>query len=127
VPDEIAAGDEVNMIDPGSITGDDASSLYYGFPLALSGSTPDWYSDSVLALVNSAAPTGITYAYDTIFYGAYGRNPGIYRVAKAADGTLVSERVMMAWPVLSLTTAPDGALWAGMGDGGLYRLTPGCN
>jgi hypothetical protein len=32
----------------------------------------------------------------------------------------------MAWPVLALATAPDGALWVGMGDGGLYRVTPGC-
>jgi glucose/arabinose dehydrogenase len=127
VPDEIAAGDEVNVLDPGAITGDEGSSPYYGFPLALSGSTPDWYSSPALTLVNSAAPTGITYAYDTIFYGEYGRNPGLYRVGKAADGSLVGERVMMAWPVLALATAPDGALWLGMGDGGLYRLTPGCN
>ena len=127
VPDEIAAGDEVNVIDPGTITGDDATSPYYGFPLALSGSPPDWYTKPVLTLVNSAAPTGITYAYDTIFYGEYGRNPGVFRVAKAADGTLVGERIIMGWPVLSLATAPDGALWVGMGDGGLYRMTPGCN
>ena len=80
-----------------------------------------------MTLVNSAAPTGITYAYDTIFYGEYGRNPGVFRVAKAADGTLVGERIIMGWPVLSLATAPDGALWVGMGDGGLYRMTPGCN
>jgi hypothetical protein len=127
VPDEIAAGDEVNVLDPGAITGDDGSAPYYGFPLALSGATPDWYSSPALTLVNSAAPTGITYAYDTIFYGEYGRNPGVYRVAKAADGTLVGERIMMAWPVLALATAPDGALWVGMGDGGLFRMTPGCN
>ncbi len=127
VPDEIPAGDEVNVIDPAAITGDDASSPYYGFPLALSGTPPDWYTKPVLTLVNSAAPTGITYAYDTIFYGEYGRNPGVYRVAQAADGTLVGERVLMGWPVLSLATAPDGALWVGMGDGGLYRMTPGCN
>lgn len=127
VPDEIAAGDEVNVIDPAAITGDDGSSPYYGFPLALSGPVPDWYAAPALTLVNSAAPTGITYAYNTIFFGEYGRNPGVYRVAKASDGTLVGERIMMAWPVLALATAPDGALWVGMGDGGLYRLTPGCN
>jgi glucose/arabinose dehydrogenase len=127
VPDEIAAGDEVNVLDPGIVTGEEGSSPYYGFPLALSGSTPDWYSAPALTLVNSAAPTGITYAYDTIFFGEYGRNPGVYRVAKTADGTLVGERIMMAWPVLALATAPDGALWVGMGDGGLYRMTPGCN
>ncbi len=127
VPDDIPAGDEVNVIDPATITGDDATSPYYGFPLALSGNPPDWYVKPVLTLVNSAAPTGIAYAYDTIFYGEYGRNPGVYRVAKAADGTLVGERIIMGWPVLSLATAPDGALWVGMGDGGLYRLTPGCN
>jgi hypothetical protein len=127
VPDEVPAGDEINVVDPAAITGDDGSSPYYGFPLALSGSLPDWYTGPALALVNSAAPTGISYAYDTIFFGEYGRNPGVYRVARAADGTLVGERIMMAWPVLSLATAPDGALWVGMGDGGLYRLTPGCN
>ncbi len=127
VPDEISAGDEVNVLDPGSIGGDDASAPYYGFPLALSGSTPDWYAGPALTLVNSAAPTGITYAYGTIFYGGYGRNPGVYRVAKAADGSLIGERIMMAWPVLTLATAPDGALWVGMGDGSLFRLTSGCN
>jgi glucose/arabinose dehydrogenase len=127
VPDEISAGDEVNVLDPGSVTGDEGSSPYYGFPLALSGPTPDWYAGPALTLVNSAAPTGITYAYDTIFFGLYGRNPGVYRLAQDATGALVGERIMMAWPVLALATAPDGALWVGMGDGGLYRLTPGCN
>jgi glucose/arabinose dehydrogenase len=127
VPDEIAAGDEVNVLDPSSIGGDEGSAPYYGFPLALSGETPEWYTDPALSLVNSAAPTGITYAYGTIYFGEYGRNPGVYRVAKAGDGTLVGERIMMAWPVLALAAAPDGALWVGMGDGGLYRLTPGCN
>jgi hypothetical protein len=127
VPDEISAGDEVNFIDPASITGDDGSAPYYGFPLALNGATPDWYVGPALGLVNSAAPTGITYAYDTIFFGVYGRNPGVYRLARGADGALVGERIMMAWPVLALATAPDGALWVGMGDGGLFRLTPGCN
>jgi glucose/arabinose dehydrogenase len=127
VPDEIAAGDEVNVLDPSSIGGDEGSTPYYGFPLALSGEIPEWYADPALTLVNSAAPTGITHAYGTIFFGEYGRNPGVYRVAKTGDGALVGERIMMAWPVLSLATAPDGALWVGMGDGGLYRLTPGCN
>ena len=50
VPDEIAAGDEVNVIDPATITGDDATSPYYGFPLALGGSPPDWYTKPVLDL-----------------------------------------------------------------------------
>jgi hypothetical protein len=127
VPDDINAGDEVNVIESGSITGDDGSAPYYGFPLALSGPTPDWYAAPALNLVNSAAPTGITYAYDTIFFGVYGRNPGVYRLARDADGNLVGERIMMAWPVLALATAPDGALWVGLGDGGLFRLTPGCN
>lgn len=127
VPDEISAGDEVNFLDPATITGDEGSSPYFGFPLALSGTPPEWYTGPALALVNSAAPTGITYAYDTIFFGVYGRNPGLYRLARGADGAVVGERIMMAWPVLALATAPDGALWVGMGDGGLYRMTPGCN
>ena len=127
VPDAISAGDEVNVIDPGAITDDEGSAPYYGFPLALNGATPDWYVGPAVDLVNSAAPTGITYAYDTIFFGVYGRGPGLYRMARSGDGTLIGERIMMAWPVLALATAPDGALWVGMGDGGLYRLTPGCN
>jgi hypothetical protein len=77
-------------------------------------------------MVNSAAPTGIAWAHGTIFYAQYGRNPGIFRLARAADGSIISERILMAWPVLALATAPDGALWVGMGDGGLYRVTPGC-
>jgi hypothetical protein len=47
-------------------------------------------------LVNSAAPTGIAWAYDTLFYGEYGRNPGLYRVGRAADGSLIGERIVMA-------------------------------
>jgi len=126
VPDAISAGDEVNLLDPATIGGDEGSTAYYGFPLALNGEAPDWYAKPVAALVNSAAPTGITWAYDTIFYGEYGRNPGLYRLGKAGDGSVINERIMMAWPVLALATAPDGALWVGMGDGGLYRMTPGC-
>jgi glucose/arabinose dehydrogenase len=126
VPDEISAGDEVNVLNPGAVTGDEGSSLYYGFPLALNGSPADWYTGPVAGLVNSAAPTGIAWAYDTIFFGVYGRNPGLYRLGSAADGTVVAERILVAWPVLAVVTAPDGALWIGLGDGGLYRLTPGC-
>ena len=127
VPDEISAGDEVNLLDPGHHRRGDEATPYYGFPLALSGPPPDWYATRSSTLVNSAAPTGITWAYDTIFFGEYGRNPGLYRLAQGSDGTVVAERIMMAWPVLALATAPDGALWVGMGDGGLYRMTPGCN
>jgi hypothetical protein len=59
---------------------------YYGFPLALSGAPPDWYTAPVVGLVNSAAPTGITWAYDTVYFGVYGRFPGLYRLGRAADG-----------------------------------------
>ncbi len=34
---------------------------------------------------------------------------------------------MLVWPLLSMTTAPDGALWLGTGTGGLFRVTPGCD
>jgi len=126
VPDEISAGDEVNMLNPGAIGGDEGSTPYFGFPLALSGAPPDWYSKPVAALVNSAAPTGISWAYGTIFFGEYGRHPGLYRLGSAADGAVIPERILHGWPILAVKTAPDGALWIGMGDGGLYRITPGC-
>ena len=127
VPDSISAGDEVNLLDPAAIGGGEGATPYYGFPLALSGSPPDWYSKPVLPLVNSAAPTGIAWAYDTIFFGVYGRYPGLYRVGRDSAGSAVAERILHGWPVLAVATAPDGALWIGMGDGGLYRITPGCN
>ncbi|MCX6046011.1 MAG: PQQ-dependent sugar dehydrogenase [Chloroflexi bacterium] len=128
VPDAISAGDEVNLFNPNTTvpgTPDDATP-YYGFPLALSGSTPDWYTSPIITMPNSAAPTGITWAYGTIFYGQYGRDPGLYRLARAADGKIVTERIMQIWPLLAVTTAPDGALWLGTGTGGLFRMTPGC-
>ena len=127
LPDNISAGDEVNMLPIQSITGNEESSPYYGFPLALNGNPPEWYVDPVVALPNTAAPTGITWAYGTIFYAQYGRDPGLYRLGRAANGQVVSERVMLAWPLLAVTTAPDGAVWVGSGTGGLYRITPGCN
>lgn len=127
VPDSISAGDEVNLLDPAAIGGGEGATPYYGFPLALSGSPPDWYSKPVIALVNSAAPTGIAWAYDTIFFGVYGRYPGLYRVGRDGAGSAVAERILHGWPVLAVAAAPDGALWIGMGDGGLYRITPGCN
>ncbi len=37
VPDEVSAGDEVNLLEPGAIGGSEESTPYYGFPLALSG------------------------------------------------------------------------------------------
>ena len=126
VPDEVSAGDEVNLLEPGAIGGSEESTPYYGFPLALSGPVPDWYSSPVVALVNSAAPTGITWADGTIFFGVYGRNPGLYRLGRTASGAIVAERIMMAWPILAVETAPDGAIWVGMGDGSLFRMTPGC-
>ena len=127
VPDEISAGDEVNALDPGAIGGGEGASPYYGFPLALSGAPPDWYTAPVVDLVNSAAPTGITWAYDTVYFGVYGRFPGLYRLGRAADGAVAAERILHGWPILAVTTAPDGALWIGMGNGGLYRVTPGCS
>ncbi|MBK8796706.1 MAG: hypothetical protein IPM07_10220 [Anaerolineales bacterium] len=127
VPDEISAGDEVNLLDPGAIGGGESATPYFGFPLALSGAPPDWYTGPVAALVNSAAPTGITWAYDTIYFGVYGRYPGLYRLGRNADGAVIPERILHGWPVLAVTTAPDGAIWIGLGNGGLYRITPGCS
>jgi hypothetical protein len=127
VPDEISAGDEVNLLDPGAIGGGEGATPYYGFPLTLSGASPDWYTGPVAGLVNSAAPTGIAWAYDTVYFGVYGRFPGLYRLGRAADGSVAAERILHGWPILAVTTGPDGALWIGMGNGGLYRVTPGCN
>ncbi len=126
VPDNIAAGDEVSVFNPATATGVDATAPFYGFPLALT-TDAEWFVDPVVNLPNTAAPTGITWAYGTIFYGQYGRDPGLYRLGRSGDGSVVSERVMLVWPLLALATAPDGALWIGTGSGGLYRLTPGCS
>ncbi len=131
VPGEYGAGDEVNLFDPrtlspGARAGDENATPFYGFPLVLSGVVKDWYTPPVLELVNTAAPTGITWAYGTIFFAQYGRNPGLYRLANAG-GRLVAERILLAWPIQAMATAPDGALWIGTGDGGVYRLSPGCN
>lgn len=127
VPENVSAGDEVNVFDPGSTPPGtpEESTPYYGFPLALTSPQP-WYSLPVVDLLNTSAPTGITWAYGTVFFGQYGRNPGLYRVGRAADGQMIAERVMLVWPLLAVTTAPDGALWIGTGTGGLFRLTPGC-
>ncbi|MBI3960534.1 MAG: hypothetical protein HY328_17120 [Chloroflexi bacterium] len=127
VPGDFTAGDEVNFLDPNTLSpaGDESTTPYYGFPLALAGIQKEWWSAPVLPLVNTAAPTGITWAYGTIFYAQYGRDPGLYRVA-SVGGRLVAERVLLSWPIQAVTTAPDGALWIGTGSGGLYRLTPGC-
>ena len=127
VPENVSAGDEVNVFDPGSTPPGtpEESTPYYGFPLALTAPQP-WYSLPVVDLLNTSAPTGITWAYGTIFFGQYGRNPGLYRVGRAADGRMIAERVMLVWPLLAVTTAPDGALWIGTGTGGLFRMTPGC-
>ncbi|RIK29382.1 MAG: hypothetical protein DCC55_38060, partial [Chloroflexi bacterium] len=91
VPDHISAGDEVNLFDPRSVppgTPEDATP-YYGFPLALSGASPDWYTAPVVALPNSAAPTAITWAYGTLFFGVYGSDPGLYRLGRTGDGQMV--------------------------------------
>lgn len=128
VPDTISAGDEVNVFNPAAVppgTDEDATP-YYGFPLALSGSPPDWYTKPVIDLPNASAPTSITWAYGTLFFGVYGSNPGLYRIGQGADGQPIAERVLLVWPLLATTTAPDGALWIGTGAGGLFRITPGC-
>lgn len=130
VPGDTSAGDEVNYFDPGLLSGaaaggDESATPYYGFPLALAGIQKEWYTAPVLPLLNTSAPTAITWAYGTVFYAQYGRDPGLYRIA-SAGGQLVAERVLLGWPIQSLTTAPDGALWVGTGSGGLYRMTPGC-
>jgi len=127
VPENVSAGDEVDLFDPNSTppgTPEEATP-YYGFPLALT-SPQEWYSLPVVDLLNTSAPTGITWAYGTLFFGQYGRNPGLYRVGRAAGGAMIAERIMLVWPLLAVTTAPDGALWIGTGTGGLFRLTPGC-
>ncbi|MCL4861966.1 MAG: hypothetical protein KJZ93_21300 [Caldilineaceae bacterium] len=127
VPENVSAGDEVNLLDPRTVapgTPEDATP-YYGFPLALTGAA-DWYTPPVVDLPNTAAPTSITWAYGTLFFGVYGRDPGLYRLGRTTSGALVAERVVLAWPVLAVTTAPDGALWMGTGSGGLFRITPGC-
>ena len=123
VPDAISAGDEVNMFVPGA-TGD--ASPYFGFPLALNGTPPDWYAKPVVSLRNSAAPTAITWAYGTIYFATYGVSPGLYRLGRDGSGQAVAERVLAGWPILAVTTAPDGALWIGTGGGGLYRMVAGC-
>ncbi|MGL4649468.1 MAG: hypothetical protein ACRC1H_08660, partial [Caldilineaceae bacterium] len=66
------------------------------------------------------------WALGTIYFAQYGKNPGLYRVGVDGAGTLVAERLLLGWPILALATAPDGALWMGMGDGGLFRITSGC-
>lgn len=126
VAEGVSAGDEVNVLNPAAAGGGEEGSPYYGFPLALSPPAPEWYSTPVSVLPNTSAPTGITWAYGTIYYGQYGRDPGLYRLGSDSNGKVVAERIMLAWPVLAVTTAPDGALWVGTGGGGLYRMTPGC-
>lgn len=130
VPGDFNAGDEVDLLDPRTLSaaanaGDVNATPYYGFPMALGGVDKDWWTDPVLTLPNSAAPTGITWAYDTIFFANYGREPGLFRLANAG-GQIIAERIMHSWPVQAVATAPDGAVWIGTGTGSLYRLVPGC-
>ena len=127
VPENVSAGDEVDLFDPNSTPPGtpEESTPYYGFPLALTSPQP-WYTQPVVDLFNTSAPTSLTWAYGTIFFAQYGRNPGLYRVGRAGDGRMIAERIMLVWPLLATATAPDGALWIGTGNGGLFRLTPGC-
>lgn len=130
VPGDFNAGDEVDLLDPRNLSaaahaGDGNATPYYGFPLMLGGVNKDWWTAPVLTLPNSTAPTGITWAYDTLFFALYGRDPGLYRLANA-NGFIIAERLMHNWPVQAVATAPDGAVWIGTGTGGLYRLVPGC-
>lgn len=130
VPGEYSAGDEVNLLDPralapAAVAGDENAAPFYGFPMALGGVGKDWWTGPVLPLPNTAAPTGITWAYGTVFFAQYGRDPGLYRLGNA-NGQIVAERVMLGWPIQAVTTAPDGAVWVGTGSGGLFRIAPGC-
>ena len=130
VPGDFNAGDEVDLLDPRTLSaaanaGDVNATPFYGFPLVLGGVNKDWWTAPVLILPNSAAPTGITWAYDTIFFANYGRDPGLFRMANAG-GVIIAERIMHNWPVQAVATAPDGAVWIGTGTGGLFRLVPGC-
>ena len=130
VPGDYNAGDEVELLDPSglsaaAIAGDENATPFYGFPMTLGGLDKDWWTDPVLVLPNSTAPTGLTWAYDTIFFALYGRDPGLYRLANAG-GSIIAERIMHNWPVQAVATAPDGAIWIGTGTGMLYRLVPGC-
>ena len=127
VPENISAGDEVNVFDPRQTPPGTAESStpFYGFPLALTGANAGWKAP-VINMPNSGAPTGVTWAYNTVFYAQYGREPGLYRLGRDASGNTISERVMMGWPIVALATAPDGALWVGTASGRLYRMTTGC-
>lgn len=130
VPGDYNAGDEIELLDPGALSagavaGDVNATPFYGFPMILGGVNKDWWAAPVLVLPNSTAPTGITWAYDTIFFALYGRDPGLYRLANAG-GSIIAERIMHNWPVQAVATAPDGAIWIGTGTGLLYRLVPGC-
>lgn len=128
---DYTAGDEVNLFDPSRLpgaarAGDETATPFYGFPIALAGNPPSWYTPPVVPLLNASAPTGITWAYGTVFYAQYGRDPGVYRLS-VSGGRAIAERILFVWPVQAMATAPDGALWIGTGSGGLYRITPGCN
>lgn len=127
VPEDISAGDEVNVFDPRQTPPGtaEASTPYYGFPLALTGANAGWKAP-VIDMPNSAAPTGITWAYNTVFYAQYGREPGLYRLGRDGSGRTIAERIMLGWPIVAVSTAPDGALWIGTATGRLYRMTTGC-
>lgn len=127
VPEDISAGDEINVFDPRQtpVGTPESNTPYYGFPLVLTGANAGWKAP-VIDMPNSAAPTGITWAYDTIFYAQYGREPGLYRLGRDGSGRTIAERVMMGWPIVAVSTAPDGALWIGTATGRLYRMTTGC-
>jgi glucose/arabinose dehydrogenase len=130
VGEEYLAGDEINLFNPGALSpeaiGNESATPFYGFPIALSGAWKDWWTPPVLPLLNTSAPTGITWAYGTVFFAQYGRNPGLYRLS-SSGGQAIAERVLLGWPIQAVTTAPDGAIWIGTGNGGLYRIAAGCN
>jgi hypothetical protein len=130
VGEEYFAGDEVNLVDPRALSaeaaaGNESATPFYGFPIILSGTAKDWWTPPVLPLLNTTAPTGITWAYGTVYFAQYGRNPGLYRMS-TSGGRVVAERVLLGWPIQAVTTAPDGAIWIGTGSGGLYRVVAGC-
>ncbi|MBX2999353.1 MAG: hypothetical protein KF893_12635 [Caldilineaceae bacterium] len=130
VAEEYLAGDKINLFEPAALPpeaiGNESATPFYGFPIALSGAWKDWWTPAVLPLLNTTAPTGITWAYGTVFFAQYGRNPGLYRMSNSG-GQAIAERVLLGWPIQAVTTAPDGAIWIGTGNGGLYRVAAGCN
>lgn len=126
IEDEYLAGDEINIIDKSALLDSGTTPPSFGFPLTLYGYLPKSYIPPAIPLRNSAAPTGVSWAYGTVFYAQYGRLPGLYRVGLNGTDELESERVMNAWPIIALETDASGTLWLGMGTGELLKVFPGC-